>query len=338
MPDEADRPERTAEQLTQLTSLALDLQQPQGVESMLQMIVDHAVRLLDAPYASVRLLDPTGSRLITAVRSGQSRHSDGEVDFVPGEGLIGWIVEHAESLCLGRAHADSRFVAKPGLTRKIGSFLGVPLVAGSRCMGVLSTIHPDEDQFSPHHEQVATLIAAICAPRVEAARLEQLSGIDPLTGVLNRRGFDRKLPEIEPLVRSRGRAMPLAVAMVDVDHFKRVNDEMGHAVGDEVLKAVGRILGEVVRQHDSVVRYGGEEFVLLLPQVEVDGARVVAERARTTIENSVLTPACEDLRVTISVGVAERKPGESRMSLVARADAAMYEAKQSGRNRVIMAE
>ncbi|MCA9648291.1 MAG: sensor domain-containing diguanylate cyclase [Myxococcales bacterium] len=323
-------------QLEKLTELARELQQPQEMEAMLQRIVERSAELLDVPHVSVRLLDPTRTRLLSVVRAGESMHADSDVVFVFGEGLIGWIAAHAEPIRTGHASDDPRFVVKPELTRRLGSFLGVPLVAGARCMGVLSAVHPEADHFGEHDEQLAVLVAAICAPRVEAARLERLSGTDPLTGALNRRGFDREFPEVR--VASGDLASPLSVAMADVDHFKRVNDGYGHAVGDEVLKAVGRILGESVRSDDAVVRYGGEEFLLVLPQVDREGALKVAERARATVEEAVLHPAYADLRVTISIGVAERRPHEPRAALVERADAAMYRAKQLGRNRVVASD
>lgn len=321
--------------LAMLTALAHELQERQSMELMLQRIVECTARLLDVPHVSIRLLDPSRTRLLSVVRAGESVHSDSDVVFVQGEGLVGWIVAHAQPIRTAHASADPRFVHKPELTRELGSFLGVPLVAGSRCMGVLSAVHPDRDRFSEHDEQLATLVAAICAPRVEAARLERLSSTDPLTGALNRRGFDREFPEVRAGGDPSG---PLSVAMADVDHFKRINDGYGHAVGDEVLKAVGRILGEAVRSDDAVVRYGGEEFLLVLPGVEREGALKVAERARRTVEQAVLHPAYEDLRVTISFGVAQRRADEPRAELVERADAAMYRAKQQGRNRVVAAD
>lgn len=326
---------RMSAHLATLTELAREVQRRREMEPMLQTIVERTARLLDVPHVSVRLLDPSGTRLLAVVRAGESVHADSEVVFTFGEGLIGWIAAHAEPIRSGRASEDPRFVVKPELTRELGSFLGVPLVAGARCMGVLSAVHPDVDHFSEHDEQLATLVAAICAPRVETARLERLSRTDPLTGTLNRRGFDREFPE----VRSGGDgASTLSVAMADVDHFKRINDGYGHAVGDEVLKAVGRILADAVRSDDAVVRYGGEEFLLVLPAVDREGALKVAERARSTIEHAVLHPAYEELRVTISIGVAQRRPGEARAELVERADAAMYRAKQQGRNRVVAAD
>jgi diguanylate cyclase (GGDEF)-like protein len=126
----------------------------------------------------------------------------------------------------------------------------------------------------------------------------------------------------------------LAVAMCDVDHFKRVNDEHGHGVGDSVLCGLADVLAGVLRAHDSVVRYGGEEFLLLLPEVDLLTASRIAERARATVAASALGP---QVRVTVSLGVAERRAGESRDDLIRRADAALYAAKRAGRNRVELA-
>ena len=158
---------------------------------------------------------------------------------------------------------------------------------------------------------------------VSAARDDKT---DSLRGVFNRRGLDRALA---PLASS-GR--PLTAAMIDVDHFKAVNDRFGHADGDRVLKRISDVLGATVRRTDVVARYGGEEFVVILSDSPIDVGLAWAERARTAIE----APEVDDggIRVTASGGVAQRRDGESFDDLLARADSALYEAKADGRNRV----
>ncbi len=155
---------------------------------------------------------------------------------------------------------------------------------------------------------------------------------DVLTGVGNRRRMDQALVAEIARVR-RGVGGKLSAIMVDVDHFKRVNDEYGHAAGDKVLTELGRLLRSQTRETDVVARFGGEEFVLLLPDATLEGAAAKAERLRVALSAQAIAPL--PYAVTASFGVAELLPGEDAESLLGRIDAALYQAKQAGRNRVV---
>ena len=161
--------------------------------------------------------------------------------------------------------------------------------------------------------------------------------LDGLTGLFNRRSLDQRLDE--EWRRGQRSGQPLAVAMIDVDHFKLYNDHYGHGPGDECLKAVGAALkSSVKRPGDLVARYGGEEFCLMLPESDLDAARVVAEQARLAVSALALPHAASLTapHVTISVGVATAVPqvDSSVEALLKQADASLYRAKQAGRNRV----
>jgi diguanylate cyclase (GGDEF)-like protein len=319
-------------QIGALAAFLRGLQEPLTLELMLQRVVDCAARLLDTPRVNIRLLDPTRTRLIAACRHGEPLHWHPDVEFQLGEGLIGWIAQHQKPISVGAAERDPRFVRRPDMKEPIGAYLGMPLMAGQTCVGVLSATHSCEDRFQRHHEDLLALLAGLCAPNVEVARLSRLAQTDPLTGALNRRGLASVLPEKGAMPDDTGSS--LAVALVDVDHFKRVNDDHGHCVGDIVLRSIADVLAGVLRAHDSVVRYGGEEFLLLLPEVDLVTAARIAERARATVAASAVGP---QVRVTVSLGVAERRGGESRDELIRRADGALYAAKRAGRNRVELA-
>ncbi len=163
---------------------------------------------------------------------------------------------------------------------------------------------------------------------------EELAGRDALTGCLNRRRI-HELLDLE-LMRAR-RGAPFAACMVDIDHFKAVNDRHGHAAGDDVLRQFAQTAGSALRPTDFFARYGGEEFVAVLPQMTLDATRVVAERLRSAVEATRFTGLPEEFRATISIGVAEYCPGETVEQTLARADAALYRAKRDGRNRVVCA-
>lgn len=163
---------------------------------------------------------------------------------------------------------------------------------------------------------------------------EQLANTDPLTGVPNRRQLMARIKE--ELARSARTGQPLACALLDVDYFKRVNDTLGHPVGDKVLMALTRIVREAVRPYDLLGRFGGEEFLLVLPGTSLDKAAELADRVRLAVRERLAATAEAPLPgpVTISFGVAAARPGDSLESLVKRADDALYRAKENGRDRV----
>ncbi|KRC17599.1 sensor domain-containing diguanylate cyclase [Acidovorax sp. Root217] len=159
-------------------------------------------------------------------------------------------------------------------------------------------------------------------------KLEELATTDPLTGLRNRRAFDSHLEQELAIVQRRG--TPLSLLMLDVDHFKRVNDTLGHDGGDRVLQAIAGHLKACARTVDVVARVGGEEFAVILPSTGEAGAHEVGERMRQAVENG----PWDEMPVTISVGVATLVDGEDAERIYGRADAALYAAKQAGRNRV----
>jgi diguanylate cyclase (GGDEF)-like protein len=147
---------------------------------------------------------------------------------------------------------------------------------------------------------------------------------DPLTGVSNRRALDESLDMMFAVMARYER--PFAIAIFDIDHFKRINDQHGHLYGDGKLREVARVIDESVRETDVVTRYGGEEFVVIMPHTDLSGAVIFSERLRGTVQ--------QKLKLTISGGVAQASDGDNAQSLLARADSALYAAKAAGRNRV----
>jgi diguanylate cyclase (GGDEF)-like protein len=156
---------------------------------------------------------------------------------------------------------------------------------------------------------------------------------DPLTGLLNRRYFTT-LSQRE-VARSLRHGLRFSVLMLDIDHFKRINDNFGHPVGDLAIKALAEICNQALRPHDILARYGGEEFVLTLPHTDEAGARVVAERIRKAVEQLELASASGPVRFTVSIGLSIYKKDLSLEHILERADQALYKAKQAGRNRIV---
>lgn len=169
---------------------------------------------------------------------------------------------------------------------------------------------------------------------------QRIASVDALTGIANRRAFTQAM--IAEIGRCRRYAYPLSLLLLDVDHFKAVNDAHGHLVGDRVLTAVGSALSDTLRSIDLAGRWGGEEFAVLLPHTGADGAETVGQRIRETIASRpcAAVPGASgaaDIRITVSIGVTQLATNDSWETLVGRADEAMYAAKRSGRDRVMVA-
>jgi diguanylate cyclase (GGDEF)-like protein len=162
--------------------------------------------------------------------------------------------------------------------------------------------------------------------------LTRLAATDPLTGAANRREFMQRAEQ--EVSRSQRNGSPLALLMIDLDHFKRVNDRYNHHVGDIVLMEFVKLCQSHLRNIDLLGRFGGEEFTVLLPATNIDSARIVAEKLRHTMEHHTINANGEQISITISIGIAQYKPGDSIESWINTADERMYQAKRLGRNRV----
>jgi diguanylate cyclase (GGDEF)-like protein len=311
-----------------LLRLVSALREDTEFDVTLHRLCTAVAELLDVERVSVRLLDETRRRLLLAARSspvGQQHHGS---EFDVGEGLVGWVLAHREALRLADADSDPRFVVKPGQRAVFGSFLGLPVLDDHGCIGVLSTATVAAPPFNAQDEERARLAVGIMERSLQVGRLRRLTTLDPLTSAYNRRALEQFVPSNED-------EAPLSAAMLDLDHFKQVNDRHGHPIGDLVLRGVVATLHALLRQEDRVLRMGGEEFLILLPGARLAAAAAVTERARLRIAAQEFAPG---VHVTFSAGVVERARGETREAFVARADQACYQAKSSGRNVLIVDE
>ncbi|MGH7660078.1 MAG: GGDEF domain-containing protein, partial [Vulcanimicrobiaceae bacterium] len=164
----------------------------------------------------------------------------------------------------------------------------------------------------------------------ENRRLARAAMVDPLTGIANRRAFDVQIDHLMPNT---------VLLIIDIDRFKDYNDMEGHRAGDDCIRRVARALAaNVLRSDDLIARYGGDEFAAVLHEIDLDDAIHVAERIRLAVEDLAISAHEEGSRVTVSIGVAAYLPGEQSVELLRRADAALYRAKEGGRNRVAFDE
>jgi diguanylate cyclase len=174
--------------------------------------------------------------------------------------------------------------------------------------------------------------------RSEVVKARTEARTDGLTGLMNRRGFEMTIAAC--LAATSATESGPSLLMVDIDHFKKVNDNYGHVFGDKVLRAVAQIIQDNVKGKDTAARYGGEEFVVLLPDTPLAGAHQLAERIRGIVERCRIKRTTDQgavANIMVSLGVASFNAGEAAAEFVARADAALYVSKTSGRNRVTVA-
>jgi diguanylate cyclase (GGDEF)-like protein len=228
-------------------------------------------------------------------------------------------------------------VLHPGERIPLGAgFLGMPLLAKNRVIGVLLLTRKGKP-FASNEVRLVRILCNQASIAVENARVygvvEQMAVTDGLTGLFNRRYFQQALErELSRADRGGG---SLALLLLDIDHFKLLNDTYGHAIGDAVLKKISDVLNETLRKGDVLARYGGEEFVVLLPQATYEGAQEFAQRVWNAVGTAKIHPAGRGHRVTVSVGFALLPDDvDSAEALLEAADRALYFAKETGRDKV----
>lgn len=295
-------------------------------------VLAQAAALLDAPWSALARLMPSGDSLSIVARHGH-------LAALNEDALLG-------ASGFGHAATDGGRTVGQGGDRQCAwpqsAVLTASLTAGDRLEGIIFVANdPAGSPFGVEDEQLLHLFAQQAASAVQNARLfeevRHLARTDPLTGLYNRRYFfELARRELERTRRAQG---SLAVVMLDLDHFKQVNDCFGHQAGDQTLQAVAGLLHENLRTTDVSARFGGEELVVLLPDTEGAGAAAVAERLRRAVARLVLATDGGPLSLTASFGVAAATGDELAIGLeplIARADEACYGAKGRGRDQVVV--
>ncbi|MFO8056910.1 MAG: diguanylate cyclase [bacterium] len=259
------------------------------------------------------------------------------------ETLVQWVLDEKQHLYI--PDLESRDKRTPVLGRRadpsgMRSVLIHPLPLRKYSPGAMVFYSHLADAFSRHKVQTAGILADLAAVSIHNAMLhretQKKAVTDGLTGLYNHRWFQERLGE--EVERAGRLGHELAVIICDLDRFKRINDTYGHPVGDEVLKAVAQVLRESVRKVDSAARYGGEEFVLIMVGTGAEGAREFAERLRKKTGKLVFHASGKEFRVSLSLGISVYpSDGRYKEDLIELADEALYRAKQSGRNRAVLA-
>lgn len=200
---------------------------------------------------------------------------------------------------------------------------------------VIEETHSLEKSQQRLELQIIDIISEVDSLRKELHQVKEESKIDALTGIANRKAFDIELEQ--SILTSRETKKPFCLLLLDIDHFKKFNDTYGHLIGDKVLRYVAASLKRNVKGNDCVARFGGEEFVIILPATSINGGMVVAEQIRQAVSSGTLTDKITDTsygKTMISIGITQFRPSDLSNELVGRADKALYLAKDRGRNRV----
>ena len=317
--------------LLQLTELLAD---GRGLEDALGAVTEAALMILPGDHASIRLLDGSRTQLLASARSGIGRESP-SVALRVGEGISGWVLAHGKPALVADVTLDARYLSAPGQGFAILSMLAEPLVSDGVTIGVLSVSSPEANAFARTDEILARLLANCSVPPIQRVRLERLAVTDDLTLAFNSRYLASRLGE--EVERAKRNDEPVSVALLDLDHFKRVNDTYGHDVGDQVLRAFAGRVRSATRRNDVLVRRGGEEFVLIMPKTTASQAKEVAGRVRENVSRGPFAIGERRIAQTVSIGVATWDGRERGEQLEKRADEAMYRAKKHGRDRVVVA-
>ena len=324
---------RRASQLEAINAIAQQMTAVLDLNNLLSKVCWLTQEAFQVSHVSVLLKDE--EELVMRASHGMlTAHAPEGGRFPVRDGPWSRALETGETLI----ERDASSTSRTALYRESRSQMCIPLVSFGQTLGFLVLDSDRKNAFNASDNQPLESVADICATAIQNAyyvdRVKQLAYLDGLTGIFNRRYFEMRIAE--EVERARRFNSALGVLMIDIDQFKRLNDEFGHLLGDEVLRQVSSILHQQVRKIDVVCRYGGEEFAILLSQTGPQQALGVAEKLRRIVESWQFPGVPRP--VTISAGAANYPDhGTTRDELIKAADAGLYAAKQAGRNRVCLA-
>lgn len=317
--------------------ISITIDQQELLERITRMLQQH----LDLRELAILLADGDGQFLRVQASFGfQNEARVNSLIFQVGEGVSGEVARTGQTIYVQDTRRDPRYLSYRGELPEPGALLAIPLRYKREILGVINFGRAGVGSFSPTDVTILTLVANQVALAIANARLyaqtRELAVRDDLTGLYNRRHFMQVLQiEWKRAVRFR---RDLTVLIIDVDFFKAYNDTFGHLHGDQVLKQLAEVLRRNIREVDTIARFGGEEFIALLPDTDKLGGLHVAEKLRSLVEQERFPiPHSGEMRpLTISVGVAVYPDDAGQIEdLIDHADIALYEAKDNGRNRVV---
>ncbi len=319
--------------------LARSLTSSFDLDTILRTILEHMERFIEADLWSLLMLDEVRQDLFYAIAAGGEEEALRDLRVKVGEGVAGWVVEHGETLIVPETEDDPR-LHQPGseFTSKIRSVIALPLRGRKGTQGAIEIFNPRAEQLTDYTIAFLHILADHAAIAIEnardMARIQQLTITDDTTGLFNvRHLYDVLGRELERCGRLH---LPVSLAFLDLDRFKQVNDMHGHLVGSELLSRAGQRLQELSRPQDMCFRYGGDEFVVVMPET----GRADAQDLAINIHRELTTTRFHmngnlELTVSASVGLATAPAdGSTIHTIIGAADARMYEVKTEGRGQV----
>jgi diguanylate cyclase (GGDEF)-like protein len=337
--------EQRVRELSTFNEVARTLNSTLKLKEVLDIVMAKIRDLIKAEAWSILMLDEKTNELVFEVALGDKGEQIKEMRLTMGQGVAGWVAQHQQPVIVPDVSADQRFFK--GMDNKTGfqtrSIIATPLISRGRLIGVFEIINKLGDR--PFDEKDLGLLQTLtdhAAIAIENARLyekaQQLAVTDDLTGLYNSRHCDLFFKRA--LAEAQQKGHQLSVIFIDLDHMKEVDDTYGHLLGGQTLREVADRIVSLVRPPDMASRYGGDEYVIILPDKGAEAARDLAETVRQKIESGpFLTAHGLSCRITASIGIAVYPDhGRTMDELFSQADKAMYRVKETGKNRVQMAE
>ena len=335
---------RHSQELTIFHDVAQALTSSLDLDSILQTIMEKMAEYFRPDTWSLLMVDEEHNELYFAIAVGDAAEALKNVRLKVGEGIAGWVAKHGEQLIVPDVEADPRFAKRIDETTKweTRSIICVPLRSKLRVLGVIQLVNVELKQFS---EQEVFFLQSLCdyaAIAIENARwverIQELTITDDCTGLYNARHLYKTLDT--EVYRSARFGYEFSVLFIDLDHFKAVNDTHGHLIGSKLLAEIGYLVKAQLRLIDFAYRYGGDEFVVLLPQTAKDSALVVARRLRDALRaSSFCREEGLNLNVRASIGLATY-PHDARTAhdIIRQADEMMYLVKNTTRDNIGIAQ
>ena len=322
-----------------LSDAVRTLQAEHDTEGVLRAAAEVSLQVIPADRLAIFEADHHNHRMRPRILAGAGAEGLASMDVPMSTGITGWAFARGLPYRCGDTESHPAAAAIPRSERLRESLLAIPLIAGDHRLGIIDLWRHGLDSFTEEDLEHAALLGVMIAEAWRNAQMftdiEQRALTDALTGLYNRRWWRDMAPRL--IAQSKRSGNEVGVLFMDLDHFKQINDGAGHAAGDAVLRAVSGALQQSIREGDYVVRHGGEEFLIILPGSDCQGA-LRAARAVHTAVTELAAPPLEFHRITMSIGVAAfPEHGQDLDEVVHAADQAMYRAKREGGDRVALA-
>lgn len=335
---------KKVEELSIFNEIGKALTSTLDLRKVLDIIMERISELFRPKNWSLLLLDEATNQLSFEIAVGEGSEKLLDLKLNVGEGIAGWVAQNAEPLLISDAYSDPRFAKTVDQQTKFRtqSIICVPLRSKGKVLGVIELINQLEGRsFQLEDLTLLKTLADYAAIAIENARyfqkVQELTITDDMTSLYNSRHLQQQL-DLE-IQRSRRYHLKFSLIFLDLDHFKTVNDNYGHLVGSKVLRETADIILECLRDVDVATRYGGDEFVLLLPETDITAAMIVTSRLRESMNAHVFAAdAGMNIRLTASFGVATYPDdADTKVDIIRIADNAMYHVKETTRNGIATA-